>query len=85
MLNGFILPLSKNVYFLTGSHTNNDNLWQRPKKKLHDVHKNWYDNIAVGKDTLGPIMKSLSEKAKFFKNVYQPLYKAFSSRYTRWE
>ena len=31
---------------------------------MHDLNGRWYDKIAVGKDTLGNVMKSISEKAK---------------------
>ena len=39
-------------------------LWQRPKVKLQDLEKEWYDAAPVGRDPLNSTMKELSKNAK---------------------
>ena len=38
-------------------------MWQRPQSRIRDLNGPWYDNRAVGKDTLGNVMKVISESA----------------------
>lgn len=40
-----------------------DDLWQRPKENVSKKVACWCDAVPVGKDTLGNIMKSVSEKS----------------------
>ena len=42
-------------------------LWQKPKMKIKNYDGPWFDKVPVGKDTLGNIMKVISEKANLSK------------------
>ena len=41
-----------------------DILWQRPKVKLLDLNKEWYDASPVGRDPLNSTMKEISKNAE---------------------
>ena len=40
-----------------------NDLWQRPRRKVHNEDPVWYDNALVGRDTLKNVMKDLSLQA----------------------
>ena len=39
-------------------------LWQKPKKRITDPDGHWYDNVPLSKESIGSVMKVLSEKAE---------------------
>lgn len=45
-------------------HRDNNWLWQRPKKVVHDQFGPWFDNSPIGKNTLDNFMKTLSKNAE---------------------
>ena len=50
--------------YTTKLNPNIDILWQRPKTKLHDLEREWYDAAPVGRDPLNTTMKEISKNAK---------------------
>ena len=60
-------PVTTFELYLSKLHPGNSNLWQRPKKAENVSEALWYDNLAVGKNTSGNIMQTLSEEAKLSK------------------
>lgn len=53
--------------YLSKLNPNRKDLWQRPKKVVHDPFAEWYDNVPIGKDPLNGAMKALSLNAKLSK------------------
>ena len=53
--------------YVSKLHKDLDIFWQKPKKLGNVEHSEWYDKVAVGKNTLGNMMKTLSEKAQLSK------------------
>ena len=49
--------------YITKLNKNVDFLWQRPKQKIKDLNKEWYDPVPVGGDPLNSTMKNISKKA----------------------
>ena len=62
-----ICPVNIYTLYMSKIHPKKAYMWQRPKRKLKDVHSHWYNNSPLGKDTIGNIMKSISEKADLSK------------------
>lgn len=53
--------------YVSKLNPNRDDLWQRPKRIVHDVYAEWYDNVPLGKDPLNNAMKNLSINANLSK------------------
>lgn len=60
-------PVAAFQLYLSKLHPENPCFWQRPKKVENMTENLWYDNMAVGKNTLGKIMAKVSEEAKLSK------------------
>jgi hypothetical protein len=45
---------------------NNDSFWQRPRDNVTENDNIWYRNSAVGHNTLGKFMKTISIDARLF-------------------
>ncbi|XP_069139051.1 uncharacterized protein [Argopecten irradians] len=56
-------PVATIEKYLSKLNPNNDNFWQRPKKTVDQSMDVWYDNCAVGKNTLNNFMSRLSKDA----------------------
>ena len=59
-----ICPVDAFELYKSKFNPKSEDLWQRLKNKITNYDGPWYDNIPVGKDTLGTVMKSISKKAK---------------------
>lgn len=49
--------------YLAKLNPKSQDLWQRPKKKIKDANKEWFDNIPLGRDPMNDAMKNLSNNA----------------------
>ncbi|XP_062595701.1 uncharacterized protein LOC134257069 [Saccostrea cucullata] len=54
-------PVASFKKYLSKLHSSNPNFWQRPKRKYSDDEDTWYENSALGKNTLYSIMSRVSE------------------------
>lgn len=66
--NNVLCPVKSIEKYLAVLNPNCDSFWQRPKIKEKKTEVVWYENIPVGKNTLGNKMKVLSEKYKLSKS-----------------
>lgn len=58
-----ICPVMIFELYLSKLHPSRNDLWQRPKKEINDVYKEWFDNVPLGKDPLNAAMKTISVNA----------------------
>lgn len=54
-------PVSSFIKYFSKLNPGNDNYWQRPKLIYNETDDVWYDNVAVGKNTLGGMMAKISQ------------------------
>ena len=59
-----ICPVKIYKLYLEKLNPNVNFLWQRPKNKIKDVHKEWFDAAPVGRDPLNTAMKNISKNAE---------------------
>ena len=59
-----ICPIKAFKLYKFKLHPDVDYLWQRPKAKLIDVNKEWYDAAPIGRDPLNSAMKTIGHNAK---------------------
>ena len=52
----------------------NDYLFQRPKKAVNDSDEVWYDNVVVGKRTLGDKMRGCPSQQSFLSCILRSHY-----------
>ena len=57
-------PVASLEKYLTKLNPSSECFWQRPKHRFKDTDSVWYDNMAVGHNTLGNFMKTISGKAE---------------------
>jgi len=57
-------PVASLEKYLSKLNPNSECFWQRPKRQVKDGGSFWYDSIAVGHNTLGNFMKTISTKAE---------------------
>lgn len=62
-----ICPVMIFELYLSKLNPNREDLWQRPKKVIHNVFGEWLDNVPLGKDPLYAAMKNLSINAELSK------------------
>ena len=57
-------PVTSFTKYLSKLNPGNKNFWQRPKTKeyIYPATDIWYDNAAVGKNTLGSMMSNVSDE-----------------------
>ena len=59
------MPMRLFVFYTSKLNPKNENLWQKPKKKVNGDDPVWYDNQVVGKHPPENFLAILSEKIPF--------------------
>ena len=66
-------------FYLEKLNEKRNDLWQRPKRKVHLEDPVWFDDAPVGRDPLNNMVEDFVWKGKIVKGVHKPLHLSYSS------